>query len=105
MHGDRFKTCDSMYDVACLLHEQGQTATALDLLIGIVSMAETLDMGEGQAARAEWRASRILEGKGRMEESRRQLENAMLLRRKARPGENTVAEEGSWETLVPFMLW
>lgn len=105
VHGDRFKTCDSMYDVACLLHEQGQTATALDLLIGIVGRAETLDMGEGQAARAEWRASRILEVTGRMEESRRRLENAMRLRGRARPGENAVAEEGSFETLVPFMLW
>lgn len=94
-----------MYDVACLLHDQGQTATALDLLTGIVSIAETLDMGEGQAATAEWRASQILEGKGRIEEGRRHLKNAMLLRRKARPGENPVAEEGSWETLAPLMLW
>lgn len=50
VHGDRFKTCDSMYDVACFLEDEGQIATALDLLNGIVSIAGTLDMGEGQAA-------------------------------------------------------
>lgn len=103
VHGDRFKTCDSMYDVACLLHEQGQTATALNLLSGIVRMSETLDMGEGQGARAEWRASQILEETGDVQESRKRLENAVLWGKTARPGH--IIEEGSWETLVPFMLW
>lgn len=29
VHGDRFKTCDSLYDVASMLHEQNRTASAM----------------------------------------------------------------------------
>jgi tetratricopeptide (TPR) repeat protein len=29
VHGDRFKTCDSLYDVASLLHQQGRSASAM----------------------------------------------------------------------------
>lgn len=28
VHGGRLKTCDSLYDVACLLHRQDKSATA-----------------------------------------------------------------------------
>lgn len=106
VHGDRFKTCDSMYDVACLLHEHGQTATALGLLSGVVRIAETIDMGEGHAARAEWMASRMLEETDRADESQKYYEKAVALKKLARPNEEGNPEAaGSWEGLVPFMLW
>ena len=31
-HGHRFEACDSIYDAACLLHEQRQTDMALGFL-------------------------------------------------------------------------
>ena len=106
VHGDRFKTCDIMYDVACLLHEQGQTATALDLLNQITRFTETLELGEGHAARAECRASCILEITQREKDSRTRKDKALMLRKKARPDEKEgMLVEESWETLVPYMLW
>lgn len=41
--GDRkpmeFPTCDSMLEVACLLHEKGHTATALDFLVELLRIS------------------------------------------------------------------
>ena len=110
VHGDRYKTCDSMYDVACMLHEKGQTATALDLLDSLIRTAGTLDAGEGHMARAEWKTSQILASMHRVEECRAHMGTAMKLRKVFRPenDENAVgadADADVWERLTPYMLW
>ena len=106
VHGDRFKTCDSMYDVACLLHEQGQTATALGLLGDVGRIAGTLDAGEGHMARAELMTSRILDSINRTEESRMHLEKAMMLKEVFRSeSKDETRDADLWDRLTPYMLW
>lgn len=106
VHGDRYKTCDSMYDVACLLHEHGQAATALDMLDGLCKIAGTLEAGEGHMARAEWKVSQILEINGRSEDSRVHLRKAVALRKVFDPaGEDELSNEDAWDRLTPYMLW
>lgn len=107
VHGERFKTCDSMYDVACLLHEQGQTATCLELLDNVSRIAATLEAGENHQARAEWKACKILKGMQREKESEVHEKKAQASRRVCRPQEGIkmVENEASWEQLTPYMLW
>ena len=106
VHGDRSKTCDSMYDVACLLCEHGRSATASELLNGLTRIADTLDEGEGQAARAYWKASTILKDQERDMDANASKAKAVGLRRIIRPKEDGKNDdEGSWERLTPYMLW
>ncbi|KAJ9605445.1 hypothetical protein H2200_010102 [Cladophialophora chaetospira] len=106
VHGDRYKTCDSMYDVAFLLREQGQTATALDLLDALTRIAGALEAGEGHMARAEWKTSQILEAMGRSDDSRTHLEKAEALRKAFRTNAGDgITNESDWERLTPYMLW
>lgn len=107
VHGDRFKTCDSMYDVACLLQDQSKTGTALEILGRLTSIAGTLVLGENHAARAEWKLSKILKDMGREGESAEHQQKARALRRMCRPDEKEEAmvDEQTWENLTPFMLW
>ncbi len=102
IHRHRYKTCDSMYEVTFLLHQQGQTATALDLLAGLTRIAGALEAGEGQMAWAEWKAGQILEAMGKCDDSRTHLEKAITLREAFRP--TTKDEVGStyaWDRLTP----
>jgi tetratricopeptide (TPR) repeat protein len=106
VHGDRFKTCDSMFDVACLLHEEGQSMAALDLLTSLQKMAVCLDSGEGHGARAEWKTGKILEGMGRGDQSEEHKKKALALRKVFRPEEGDVVDnDESWIRLAPYMLW
>lgn len=83
-HGDgSFKTCHSAYDVACLLHDvQGKEALALEALERVSRTAETLERGEGHAARAEWKISQILRAQGKKALADEHLQIATDFRKK-----------------------
>lgn len=112
-HGDgSFKTCDSAYDGACLLRDvQGKEALALEALEKVNRTAETLEGGEGHAARAGWKISRILRAQGKKALGGRTSANCNGFQKKSRSGENLAATgddddyDESWERLTPYMLW
>lgn len=93
-HGNRFKTCDSTYDLGCLLHDDGEEDLALEVLAKVSRIAETLEGGEGHAARAEWKTSQILRAQGKDALADEHLKDATLLREKIRPGGNLAAAVG-----------
>jgi tetratricopeptide (TPR) repeat protein len=105
-HGDRYKTCDSAYDVSCLLYDGGKDASALDALAKVSRIAETLEGGDGHAARAEWKTSQILKAQGKESLANDHLDRAKTLRLGMRPNEGSTAlVDESWERLTPYMLW
>lgn len=105
-HGDRFKTCDSAYDVACLLCDEGKEALALEALAKVSRTADTLEGGEGHAARAQWKISQILRAQGKEILADEHLESAIRFRERSRPGGDlTALGDESWERLTPYMLW
>ncbi|KAJ9669237.1 hypothetical protein H2201_000589 [Coniosporium apollinis] len=82
MLGNRLKTCDSLYDVADLLHRQGNIASAIELLTQLVATSETLNEGEGQLARANYKLAVLYSEKGMAAESEHCKARAMELRAK-----------------------
>jgi tetratricopeptide (TPR) repeat protein len=105
-HGDRFKTCDSVYDVACLLCDEAKEGLALEALAKVSRTAETLEGGEGHAARAQWKISQILRAQGREIQANEHMKSAISLRERFRPDEDLAAVgDASWECLTPYMLW
>ena len=114
-HGYRFKTCDSAYDVACLLRDEGKEALALETLAKVSRTAETLVGGEGHAARSYWQMSRIFraQGGGKEPQADGHMQRAIDLKQRfLRPADGNLAsvavDEGgdeSWEHLTPYMLW
>jgi tetratricopeptide (TPR) repeat protein len=128
--GNRFKVCDSLYDVAGLLQRLGNTASAVyvaafkqpaqgdistqshtdlthrQMLEEAVAICESLPEGEGHLARANYKLSVLCSETGRFAECEAHKRRAMELRLKVRPEEGIVpfAEE-EYMKLCPWMLW
>ncbi|KAI0007592.1 hypothetical protein F4779DRAFT_642943 [Xylariaceae sp. FL0662B] len=104
--GNRLKTCDSLYDVASMLHTQGHCASALELLKQLVDIVESLSEGEGQLARALYKISVICEEKGSTTECQSLGRRALEIRNRLRPDYKGIPmDETSFSRLVPWMLW
>ncbi|KAJ9137354.1 TPR-like protein [Coniochaeta hoffmannii] len=104
--GNRLKTCDSLYDVASLVHLQGQTATAIELLIQLSDIAGSIPGGDGQLARAQFKLSVLYQVAGREQASRTARELAEKSRKELRPelAERPFTEE-EFNKLCLWMLW
>jgi tetratricopeptide (TPR) repeat protein len=123
--GNRFKTCDTFYRVAVLLHERGDSASALyipnfilclslgrltlpsSLLEKCVNIAGSLPNAEGYLARAKNKMAEIYGSLGNDEEMERTLrEEAEALRTKACIDTSSGGEPpDGYDALVPWMLW
>ncbi|KAI1138886.1 hypothetical protein F5Y05DRAFT_354227 [Hypoxylon sp. FL0543] len=104
--GNRLKTCDSLYDVASILNLQGHPASAIELLKQLVDIAESLNEGEGQLARALYKLSILFAAKGMVAESEAYKTRALDIRARLRPEEKGASfEEESFSKLTPWMLW
>ncbi|KAI9658288.1 MAG: hypothetical protein M1821_002421 [Bathelium mastoideum] len=106
MLGNRLKTCDSLYDVATMLHEQQKLASAVELLKQLVAISETLKEGEGQLARANYKLAVLYAEKGQDAESKECRFRAVELREKLRAGSKEAPfDEGEFNKLCLWMLW
>ncbi|TRX96272.1 hypothetical protein FHL15_002996 [Xylaria flabelliformis] len=104
--GNRLKTCDSMYDVASILHLQQHVASAIELLKQLVDIAGALNEGEGQLARALYKLSLLYSEKGAVSEAETSKAKAMEIRKRLRPDEQDAAfDEESFSKLTLWMLW
>ncbi|GAP84174.1 putative NB-ARC and TPR domain protein [Rosellinia necatrix] len=104
--GNRLKTCDSMYDVASILHRQQHVASAITLLEKLVDIAGALNEGEGQLARALYKLSVVYHEKGATSEAEDNKMKALEIRNRLRPHEQDAPfEEESFSKLTLWMLW
>ncbi|KAF2124109.1 TPR-like protein [Dothidotthia symphoricarpi CBS 119687] len=104
--GNRLKTCDSLYDVASLLHMHGNTASAIELLDQLTNTAGSIPEGKGQLARAYFKLAVLQEERGRLGESHTYKEMAEGLRAELNPesAEAPFIEE-EFMKLCVWMLW
>ncbi|KAI1479741.1 TPR-like protein [Daldinia eschscholtzii] len=92
--GNRLKTCDSLYDVACILHLQGHSASAIELLRQLVDISGSLNEGKGQLARALYKLAKPVKTR------------ALEIRGNLRPEERDQPfEEEYFSKLTLWMLW
>ncbi|XXH00199.1 Protein ssh4 [Hypoxylon texense] len=104
--GNRLKTCDSLYDVARILHLQGHAASAIKLLKQLVDISESLNEGEGQLARALYKLSVLYAEKGALPESEACKSRAVEIRGRLRPEDKDAPfKEESFSKLTLWMLW
>ncbi|KAF2234366.1 TPR-like protein [Viridothelium virens] len=106
MLGNRLKTCDSLYDVAGILHKQHKLASAIELLTQLVTISEILREGEGQLARANYKLAVLYAEKGMEVESRDCRARAVEIRNKLIPSSREAPfEEKEFNRLCLWMLW
>ncbi|KAH8813358.1 hypothetical protein F5884DRAFT_879629 [Xylogone sp. PMI_703] len=104
--GNRLKTCDSLYDVSSLLYRQGNLTSAIELLKELVAISETLNEGEGQLARANYKLAILYQEKGAELESEQCKNRAVTLMKKIGPeGAEIPFEEAEYMKLCLWMLW
>ncbi|TPX16451.1 uncharacterized protein E0L32_003745 [Thyridium curvatum] len=104
--GERLKTCDSRYDLACMLLKDGHESLAARLLEEIVSISETFVEGEGQRARALYKLSIIYNGKDQQVLSEAYREKALQSRAAANAElKDAPFEEAEFAKLCLWMLW
>ncbi|KAI0391424.1 hypothetical protein F5Y17DRAFT_406788 [Xylariaceae sp. FL0594] len=104
--GNRLKTCDSLYDVASILHLQNRGQAAIEALNQLVDIAGTLSEGEGQLARALYKLSVLHSESGAQEEAQGAKAKALEIRDRLQPWNKEAAfVEESFSKLVPWMLW
>ncbi|KAF2017327.1 TPR-like protein [Aaosphaeria arxii CBS 175.79] len=104
--GNRLKTCDSLYDVASLLHMHGNAASAIELLSQLTKIAGSIPEGKGQLARAYYKLAVLQHERERYEESHTSREMAQNLRAELKPdagGAPFIEEE--FAKLCVWMLW
>ncbi|KAH9909742.1 P-loop containing nucleoside triphosphate hydrolase protein [Xylariomycetidae sp. FL2044] len=106
-YGNRLKTCDSLYDVACIAYQQGYRATAIEYLKELVGISESLqDEGEGYLARALYKLSILHAEVGDLSGSQECRERAVEIRGRLRPEENDAPfGEASFSKLTPWSFW
>lgn len=106
MLGNRLKTCDTLYIVACQLQQRDNTATAVSLLDECVSIAENLPEGKGHEARAKFKLGMIYASQGKLEQSQALVVTARSLRTE-RVGEEALGadHEADYDRLYVWMLW
>ncbi|KAF2791049.1 TPR-like protein [Melanomma pulvis-pyrius CBS 109.77] len=104
--GNRLKTCDSLYDVASLMHMHGNTASAIELLRQLVDIAASVPEGKGQHARAYFKLSVLQNERGRHDESCTYKEIAEQLRAELKPEiEGALFIDEEFMKLCVWMLW
>lgn len=104
--GNRLKTCDSLYDVARILHSQGHPASAIKLLKQLIDISESLNEGEGQLARALYKLSVLYAEKGALAECEACKLRAVEIRGRLRPEDKDAPfEEEYFSKLTLWMLW
>lgn len=109
--GERLKVCDSLHQVAVLLHRSDNTGLAVQLLEECIKISRGLAPieGVGHQARANYKLSQMLGELGKKRESAGYLEMAGFLRESLTiiNSEISSAEAGpsSFERIVPWMLW
>ncbi|KAF2177994.1 TPR-like protein [Zopfia rhizophila CBS 207.26] len=104
--GNRLKTCDSLYDVASLLHMHGNTASAIELLGQLMDIAGSIPEGKGQLARAYFKLAVLQDERGRHGESHTCKEMAESLRTELKPEtEGAPFIEEQFMKLCVWMLW
>ncbi|KAI0113624.1 P-loop containing nucleoside triphosphate hydrolase protein [Nemania sp. FL0031] len=104
--GNRLKTCDSQYDVASMLFDEGHTRSAIQLLQEIIGISETFVEGEGQRARALYKLSEIHTDMGLQSESDVYREEALALLANLKPElKDAPFEEATFAKLCLWMLW
>ncbi|KAJ5058662.1 hypothetical protein J3E74DRAFT_467267 [Bipolaris maydis] len=104
--GNRLKTCDSLYDVASLLHIHGNSASAIELLNQLTDIAGSIPEGKGQLARAYYKLAVFQHERGRYEESHACKEMAESVRAELKAdaaGAPFIEEE--FMKLCVWMLW
>ncbi|KAK4235372.1 hypothetical protein C8A03DRAFT_36778 [Achaetomium macrosporum] len=103
--GNRLKTCDSQYGVACMLYKDGHVSPAVQLLEEIVRVAETLPEGEGQQARALYKLAEIAD-KSQYGDSAAYKDRARGLLAKLKPElKDAPFEEDTFSKLCLWTLW
>ncbi|KAL8781443.1 MAG: hypothetical protein Q9213_005995 [Squamulea squamosa] len=105
--GNRLKTCDSLYQVACMLEKRRKIASAMDLLHECAAIAQSLPEGEGQLARAWYKLHTLYAQDGKSKESEELLVKARTLRRKLLGCSELEGDdsEESYNSLNLWMLW
>ncbi|KAJ8131983.1 hypothetical protein O1611_g1641 [Lasiodiplodia mahajangana] len=104
--GNRLKTCDSQYDVASMLFDEGHARSAIQLLQEIISISETFIEGEGQRARALHKLSEIHAHMGQQSESDTYRGKALALLANLKPElKDAPFEEATFAKVCLWMLW
>ncbi|KAI6784643.1 uncharacterized protein J7T54_006689 [Emericellopsis cladophorae] len=104
--GNKLKTCDSQYDVACMLLKEGHENSAIQLLEEVVNMTETFAEGDGQRARALYKLAEIYSDRDIQAESIACRGKASTLREALRPDlKDAPFEEAEFSKLCLWMLW
>ncbi|KAI0813657.1 P-loop containing nucleoside triphosphate hydrolase protein [Xylaria sp. FL0064] len=104
--GNRLKTCDSQYDVASMLLDEGHVSSAIRLLDEIVSISESFVEGEGQRTRALYKLSMIYASEHLQKESDACRDKALVLLAGLKPElRGAPFDEATSSKLCLWMLW
>ncbi|KAL8993731.1 MAG: hypothetical protein Q9169_006128 [Polycauliona sp. 2 TL-2023] len=105
--GNRLKTCDSLYQVACILIKRGNIASAIELLHECATISQSLPEGEGQLARAWYKLHTLYAQEGKIPHSEELQTKARLLREKIINSDEPADDdsEESYNRLNLWMLW
>ena len=104
--GNTLKTCAAMCLVADLLHLKGKIATARSLLYECTNVAKSIPDGSGYLAKAYYNLGLLHVLDGDVQGAQEHLTAARAIR-DTLTGKSTPIEEeeGSFDKLVPWMLW
>jgi tetratricopeptide (TPR) repeat protein len=104
--GNTPKTCDAMYLIADLLHRKDKIATARTLLYECITVAAGVPEAPGYLAKAQYKLGMLYILDGDLQGGAAYI-NAARSNRDVMLGHTTPVEreEGSFEKLVPWMLW
>ncbi|KAK6527448.1 hypothetical protein TWF694_004437 [Orbilia ellipsospora] len=105
MLGSGLKTCDSLYQVASLLHIRGDLNLACNLLEQSIISADKMSYGAGYSTRSRYKLAQILEQIGLTEHSIQYMKSAEVLRSKLAPEPLLQPSQEGYDKLVLFMLW
>ncbi|EWC47543.1 hypothetical protein DRE_03163 [Drechslerella stenobrocha 248] len=106
MFGDGLRTCDSLYQVACLLHVRKDfDLSGVSLLDQSVVIADKLPHGVGYSARSWYKLSQMYREKGMAKLADEALMSAEALRSELSPRPLSPPSQEEYDKLALFMLW
>ncbi|KAF3914379.1 hypothetical protein ABW21_db0200721 [Orbilia brochopaga] len=104
--GDGLKTCDSLYQVACLLHiREDFHLSGASLLDQSIIIADNVPYGMGYSARSRYKLAQIYREKGLTEFANEALMSAEVLRSQLSSRPLAPPSQEEYDRLVLFMLW
>ncbi|KAJ6260258.1 LOW QUALITY PROTEIN: hypothetical protein Dda_4482 [Drechslerella dactyloides] len=104
--GNGLKTCDSLYQVACLLHiRKDFHLSGASLLDESINIADNIPYGMGYSARSRYKLSQIYREKKLLEFANEALMSAEVLRAQLAPQPLAPPSQEEYDKLVLFMLW